>query len=456
MSTDTGEDDTYSPDQGPEQYLASDIDDLDDEDLELLWVVNQHPGATLEEIGEAYGFATGNPIGSDLQDLLDVPNKARGVVQELFEDDGPFSDYEPDEWTQEIVEDVAEIREQDESDEDVVEEENQEGSDEQEDVDTDIEESYKCEDCGDEFDSERARSIHVTRAHEMTYTDAQIETLQAILKHPGKDQRGLSEILDISKSGVEYRMEAIREEYGDFDWSNRIQIAEEILEDEDVEIPDVVDEDGQSFECQNCGREFDSRSSLGSHERFCDGSLTDRQREALEAVRDNPEKNQGEIAEMLDISNSSLSAVFNDQLEYPWGQRLEAVDEYLDDDDQDESDDVEMQDVPTDRDLEQADEAVEGVLDEGDGEGTPHVKNEDQVSVDASLLVDEDNVIGIGRVEHGDDSAEVQVSAEKLKQALDLAGQDNVVLRVADDYPLLITGERGSNLGVGVAPMLGE
>jgi len=371
MSTETDSGSGYKIDE-PEGHLTKPIDELSDEDLELLWIIKEHPEATPAQIAEVYGYVDKEPVENDLQELLDTAISAADVIASVLFDDG-YVEYEPDSIDREISRELSEVVE-----ENVDEQDAQDSVDEPEGVQEDGEEPdevYACEHCGDEFDTERARSIHVTRAHEMTYTDAQIETLQTILKHPGKDQRSLSEVLDISKSGVEYRVEAIRDEYGEFDWSNRILVAEEILKEEGVEIPDVVDEDGQSFECQNCGREFESRSSLGSHERFCDGSLTDRQREALEVVRDNPEKNQEEVADMLDISNSSLSSVFNDQLEYPWGQRLEAVDEYLDQDDQDESDDdVELR--AFDRDVKNVDEAVEDILDEEDEE-TPHVKNEE-------------------------------------------------------------------------------
>jgi DNA-binding MarR family transcriptional regulator/DNA-directed RNA polymerase subunit RPC12/RpoP len=208
----------------------------------------------------------------------------------------------------------------------------------------DSDETHVCEECGDEFDTERALNLHVTNKHETDYTQTHIEFLQAVLRYPDANQRELAEELDISRSGVEYRASAIREEYGEFDWKERHEVADEILDDLDEEIPEETEDTGRVYECPKCEREFDDASSLGSHERSCDGTPSERQRKILELVRDNPEAEQQEIADEIDVTPSSISYVFNKQLGYSWGERHEAVEKYLGEDEhedeQDEPDDT--------------------------------------------------------------------------------------------------------------------
>jgi uncharacterized C2H2 Zn-finger protein len=378
--------------------LAKTPDELTDEDLELLWVVAQEPDATLGELGEAYGFPTPEPIREDLDELLEDVSDRDEVVPPLFEND--VVEYEPSELDKETVEELDEMCtvNSDSTEQSDAESEAKETcprcGEEFETMESrrahevncseGFDEMRVCEECGDEFDTDRALSIHVTRAHETDYTDTQLDFLRAILKHPNANQRELASTLDISRSGVEYRSSAIREEYGEFEWNERHAVAREILEEQGEEIPDeTVDDVGREYECPKCDRTFDTSSALGSHERSCDGGPSERQREILEAIRENPDAQQKALGEELDASTSSLSYVMNEQLGYSWGERHEAVEEYLGEDEhEDEQDEPEVTVEHGGRSTQDVLAAGEEDDDEPDETETPRVKNEDSDYVD--------------------------------------------------------------------------
>jgi hypothetical protein len=178
--------------------------------------------------------------------------------------------------------------------------------------------------------------------------------------------------------------------------------------DEAVDDGDTDEDVDDDHACEHCGDKFENAAGRAKHEKHCDenpgaesvegtpsrnGALTDAQRETVETIVEREITEIDELADELGLKYSTaigrLGYLRSDGYEIhspslldDARRILDEVDEQVEDDadedgqDEGESDDVEMQDVPTDRDIEQGREAAEDVLD-GEGEGTPHVKNEE-------------------------------------------------------------------------------
>jgi DNA-binding MarR family transcriptional regulator len=418
------------------------VDDLGDVERDLLWIVAQHPEATQQEILEAY-----------------PSSKSSSTIRESDSPGEVWRNCLDSDWRSQtaLAGDLQDLLD-----------EGRVSAAAQEAVDT-----LKATEISEEA---------TKRSEAQGLSDLQVDLLRETVKEPAAanselERRAGYEVDGHGNGGSGFTKLYKRDERLKARDGSRAEAAADLLEKYGYEVPETDDEDADDdHECEYCGDPFEHAGALGKHEKHCDArpeqKLTNTNIKTLRRIVDEGIEDLSALASTLDISYDAVTSRMQsirqrgreikaetllDDARRILDEVDEQVEDDVDEDDQDEreSDDVEMQETPTDRDIEQGREAAEDVLD-GEGDETPHVKNESETNVDAPLLVDEDNVIGIGRVEHGDDSAEVRVEVEKLKQALDLAGQDKVVLRVADDYPLLITGERGSNLGVGVAPRIDD
>jgi len=178
----------------------------------------------------------------------------------------------------------------------------------------------------------------------------ELELLWILAEHPHATPADIAEAYDVPEPA---HIEAEIEELLPSDDEPASEAAETLLEshdyepdewardvskklDELVDEPDDADEtdadtDTETYECPHCPREFESAHALSTHERYCDSErgLTDRQREALELVRKNPEMPQYKVAEELGVTDSRLSRIFRNSLGYAWGRRRDAVEEYL-------------------------------------------------------------------------------------------------------------------------------
>jgi DNA-binding Lrp family transcriptional regulator len=102
-------------------------------------------------------------------------------------------------------------------------------------------------------------------------------------------------------------------------------------------ILEAVDDDEAEHECDVCGKEFDSPRALGGH-KPCperDDDLSGRQRDILEAVQEDPEAYQYEIADRVGTTQGQVSQAFH-RLPYDWDEREEAAEDLLDQEDVDD------------------------------------------------------------------------------------------------------------------------
>ena len=303
--------------------LTKDSDELTDEDLELLWVVAQHPTASVEEIAEAYGLPP-EPIRDDLDSLLDEPDEREVVAPVLFETD--VVSYEPDGFAEEIAETLDELVDEPDPD--------------------DTEWSF----------SEREERILVLG---LEYPDASAREI-ANAEKSDRTGAGIG-----SRSANQSGGPASYIAHPDVNAGNFREVAREYFEEQGNEKPDVSNveieprgtdpndllnedhveateneadeevEDTDGLTCDECDFEADTQRGLSvHHSRAHDaGRWTSTQIETLKTICRHPHNNQPDLGAELGISRSAIqyrvSTISNQIEDWEWARREEIAQRIL-------------------------------------------------------------------------------------------------------------------------------
>ena len=150
--------------------------------------------------------------------------------------------------------------------------------------------------------------------------------------------KAAADVLEVGYEGDICRIEVLKKlaaEVGHQDVEatrNDTRLRKPVIKDLRDAVLEAVGDDEPEHECDVCGKGFDNPHALGGHKPCSerDDDLSGRQRDILEAVQDDPEAYQYEIADRVETTQGQVSQAFH-RLPYDWDEREQAAEDLLND-----------------------------------------------------------------------------------------------------------------------------